>query len=724
MTKSVKEIIKDPLAAPLFLFVFAFALRIALVTTAKDFPLFQVPIMDMKYHDEWARTIIAGNFWGDEAFFRAPLYPYFLAFLYAISGGSITFARVFQAAVGAGSAAVCYFVGLEAFRKRRIAFLGSVLFAAIWTAIYFDVELLLVVLEVFFDLMAVLFLLKARDGKIVSFALAGLFVGLSAVARPNVLAFALAAWLIYLTAGQRIEKRKLIRGLVSFYAVIIAVILPVTIRNYVVGNDLILISSQGGLNLYIGNNPDSDGTTAVLPGTRADWWGGYYDAKTIAENATGHELKPSGVNNFYIKKSFDFFKNEPLKAGRLLLWKVYLFTNAVELGNNFDNNFLKEKLDLLRFDPVSLYVVLPFAFVGMAVSIGRFREYSPVYLFVFIYSATVVLFFVNDKFRMPIVPFLCLFAAAGFFWLWGKTASKDWKRLTPAILVLTALFIYCWIPPEGYSRDKNLAQAGATIGMLYQKLGRFEEAEKEMSAALEKDPYNPTALVFTGNLYLETDRKDDAAELYERALTINPNDVQALTNLGIYYTEKGDFDKAYDYFERSLDVNPKDAKTLYFLAKTLEADGRREEAVEKSRLSVQYEPNFKAGYVLLAELAEKSDDLNEAEKAYKALLEMNPEDPVGTLGLAQTLHKKGDFAKAEIYYVRYLDKYGPKATDVNIIKYNLACCLALQGKSDEALELLKEVIREDPARFKEYATEDPELESLRKRDDFKNLVGK
>jgi tetratricopeptide (TPR) repeat protein len=724
MAKSIKEIIKDPVAAPAFLFVFAFALRIALVATANDFPLFRIPIMDMKYHDEWARTIAAGNFWGDEVFFRAPLYPYSLAFLYAISDGSITFARVFQAAVGAGSAVVCYFVGLEAFKKRRIALLGSVLFAAMWTAVYFDVELLLVVLEVFFDLMAVLFLLKARDGKVLNFALAGLFVGLSAVTRPNVLAFALAAWLIYLITRPRIEKRKLIRGLVSFYVVIIAVILPVTIRNYIIGGDLVLISSQGGLNLYIGNNPESDGTTAILPGTRADWWGGYYDAKTIAENATGHELKPSGVNNFYIKKTFDFFKSEPLKAGRLLLWKGYLFTNGVELGNNFDNNFLKEKLDLLRFDPVSLYLVLPFAFVGMAVSIRRFREYSPVYLFVLVYSATVVLFFVNDKFRMPIVPFLCLFAASGFFWLWRKIASKDWKYLIPAVSVLAALFIYCWIPPRGYSSDKNLAQAGATVGMLYQKLGRFEEAEEEMSAALERDPYNPTALVFTGNLYLETNRKDEAAELYERALTIYPDDVQALTNLGIYYTEKGDFEKAYGYFERSLDVNPKDAKTLYFLAKTLEADGRRDEAVEKSRLSVQYEPNFKAGYVLLAELAEKSGDLNETENAYKALLEMNSDDPVGTLGLAQTLHKKGDFAEAEIYYERYLDKYGSTALDVNIIKYNLACCLAQQGKNDEALELLKEVIRQNPGRFKEYASEDAELESLRKREDFKSLVGK
>ena len=722
MSRTVYDIIKHPVTPPLVLFLLAFGLRLALIITARDFPLFQVPIMDMLYHDEWARAIAAGNFWGDEAFFRAPLYPYFLALLYAISGGSITFARVVQAVIGGGSAVVCYFVGLELFRNRKIAFTGAALLATIWTAVYFDIELLLIVLEVFLDLLAVLFLLRARDGRVRNFVLAGLFVGLSAITRPNILVFASFVWLIYIVAQPRLEKRKLIKGLVTFYIIVIAVITPVTARNYIVGDDLVLISSQGGLNLYIGNNPESDGSTAIVPGTRGSWWGGIYDATTLAEVEEGRDLKPSEIDGYYLRKAFAFFKDEPVKAVKLLLRKAYLFTNAVELGNNFDNNLLKLRLAILKFDPVGIYIVLPFAFLGIGVHIKDFRKYTPAYLFVVIYSATVVLFFVNDKFRMPVVPFFCLFAAAGFFWLIKKARLKEWKPFTIAFVILATLFVYCWIPPKGYSKDKNLAQAGATVGMLYQQLGRYDDAEKEISEALTRDPHNSTALVFMGNLYMETGREDEAATFYEKTLVIDPNDIKALTNLGIYYGEKSDYEKAYAYFERSLEVHPRDGKTLYFYSKALRAGGNRDEAIEKLNLAVAYEYNMKPGYVLLAELAEESGDLDEAERAYEALLDMNPKDPVGTLGLAQILHKKGDYAGAETYYRRYLDDYGSTVVDVDVIKYNLACCLALQGKRDEAIEILTGLVNEDPDRFKEYAANDPELTSLHNDSEFTNLI--
>ena len=39
----------------------------------------------------------------------------------------------------------------------------------------------------------------------------------------------------------------------------VLVIAPVTLRNYIVGHDVVLMTSNGGLNLYIGNNENADG---------------------------------------------------------------------------------------------------------------------------------------------------------------------------------------------------------------------------------------------------------------------------------------------------------------------------------------------------------------------------------------------------------------------------------------------------------------------------------
>jgi Flp pilus assembly protein TadD len=42
----------------------------------------------------------------------------------------------------------------------------------------------------------------------------------------------------------------------------------------------------------------------------------------------------------------------------------------------------------------------------------------------------------------------------------------------------------------------------AALGTVYQKLGRLEDAIKEYSAAIDRDPRNPVALVNRGELYL------------------------------------------------------------------------------------------------------------------------------------------------------------------------------------------------------------------------------
>ena len=51
-------------------------------------PLFLSPQMDALYHHEWALAIAAGREFIADAFFRAPLYPYFLGLLYKLFGAN------------------------------------------------------------------------------------------------------------------------------------------------------------------------------------------------------------------------------------------------------------------------------------------------------------------------------------------------------------------------------------------------------------------------------------------------------------------------------------------------------------------------------------------------------------------------------------------------------------------------------------------------------------
>ena len=62
-------------------------------------------------------------------------------------------------------------------------------------------------------------------------------------------------------------------------------------RNYAEGDDLVLISSQGGVNFFIGNSAKADGKSAVAPGTRPGLWAGYRDSIAWAKAAEGREEK-------------------------------------------------------------------------------------------------------------------------------------------------------------------------------------------------------------------------------------------------------------------------------------------------------------------------------------------------------------------------------------------------------------------------------------------------
>ena len=47
---------------------------------------------------------------------------------------------------------------------------------------------------------------------------------------------------------------------------LLVAIAPVTLRNYALGSDVVLISSNAGINFYLGNNPDYQRTVNIRPG--------------------------------------------------------------------------------------------------------------------------------------------------------------------------------------------------------------------------------------------------------------------------------------------------------------------------------------------------------------------------------------------------------------------------------------------------------------------------
>ncbi|HEY7728242.1 MAG TPA: glycosyltransferase family 39 protein, partial [Candidatus Eisenbacteria bacterium] len=386
--------------------------------------------MDPHYHDQWARAIAAGDLTFDGPFFRAPLYAYFLGAIYAAWGaltdggasavaGSIAAARFVQLLLGLGTAWFVMRIGKRTLGERA-GWIAGGLWGVYPIALRYEGDLLVEGLFIFLTMAALLQYLRCRSesGGWGWFG-AGLLFGLAVITRPNLLLF-----VVLLPALEWLARRRerLEPGAAAalgapgpavwarFALGLVLPILPVTAHNLIVGHDRVPIASQGGVNFWIGNNPRSDGFTAIVPGTRATWWGGHDDAVALAEEGAGRKLKPSEVSDYWFDQGWSFIRAQPAAALRLTLRKLFLFFWGAEISNNEHIYFLRHYSWPMRLTLWHWLVFFPFGILAPVALSGigaLWRRRAPgVTLlagYVAMYAASVIAFFVCARFRLPIV---------------------------------------------------------------------------------------------------------------------------------------------------------------------------------------------------------------------------------------------------------------------------------------------------------------------------------
>ena len=350
--------------------------------------------MDAGYHLAWARAVAGGEEFQDGPFFRAPLYPLTLAVMTWLPGDGTLGPRMVQALFGGLSTLLTFRIGARV-HGRGAGLIAALLVATSWVLIAFDAELLIPTLFVPLTLLALdRALAWGFDDRPGPALIAGLAFGVAAIARPNVLLFMPVAFLIAIVKG-RGWKGPL--GLTLGACLAVA---PVTIHNATEG-DPALVATQAGVNLWIGNNPASDGSAAIVPGTPDGWWEGYYGAIAQAEAAEGRELRPSEVSSHFTRRALGWALEEPGAWAAHMLWKTRLLLSNVELANNSDVEFTAVRtMPPLRFTPSRWDLLLGFGLMGLLLGVRKGqRGAGTLALYLGVYSVSIVLFFVSARMR-------------------------------------------------------------------------------------------------------------------------------------------------------------------------------------------------------------------------------------------------------------------------------------------------------------------------------------
>lgn len=615
---------------------FAFLLRLAWLWQARAIdPLFYVPQMDALFHHRWALAIAAGVEFMPGAFFRAPLYPHFLALLYRAFGPNLVLVRVVQAVLGALGCALAWLLIKRVLVGHRqagaVAFVAALAWAAWPLALWFDGELLIPALLTPLLLLVLVLFYRSIDTDR-HWWLPGLVLGAAALARPNALVIAVAfvGWLFF-----RYRRRAWSRA-GAFAAALVLVILPVTVRNARAG-DTVPIAWQGGTNFYIGNNPESDGRTAIVPGTRPDWWGGYNDVKRRAEQALGRTLRGSEIDRYWLGRGLRFWREQPAVALGRTGRKLLLLVSGYEIANNRDiyaarsRTFLRPFLFATPWLKFPFGLLLPLVLAGVWLLRRRAARLAPLYLFLGGYGLSFVPFFITARYRLPLVPVLLGLAAAGGLAL---VRSRGRELAVALVLIVVGLVLGnadlagTGRPVEAYHApladatglfetgradeaaavlDRALA-ADSSIELLVLRVSvelrrnRPAEAEAAARAAQARAPDHPSVLGVLGNVMARTGRSREAEAAYRRMLELDPASVAALLNLGNLALAERRLDEARERYRQALAVSPAHAPTLYHLGLVEYYAGRADEAHALWHRVLRLEPGHAGARRALAEL--------------------------------------------------------------------------------------------------------------------------
>lgn len=543
----------------------ALGLRLGYLNQMRASPLFDQPIMDEKYHDEWALAFAEGRTYFEGPYFRAPLYPWILGTIYWIFGHDFLIPRIVQAALGSLSCGLLYLIGRQVF-SRAVGAIAGFAAATYWVLIYFDGELLIPPLIVFLDLVLLgVLLAAAKRPSGWCYGLAGLILGVSALARPNILLFAPAV-VIWILWQHRREWRRASIFAIAFTVGCAAPILPVTARNHVAGRDFVLISSQGGVNFFIGNNARSDGRTAIVPGTPGGWWEGYHASIARAEAAEGRKLRPSEVSRYYFREAMKWIGAKPGEFLAHTWFKTRLFFSAWEISNDKGIYFWTQ-----MFVPMTRYLPLGFGVVGtlgLAGTVWSMRKGSatfPLWGFIVIYAASMIVFFATSRYRVPLLAPLMLLGAhfvvdvARSWWAGHRRVAL----VAAAVLVPAALLVN--IAPGGAKMFRNDSLDHVRLGNIYLREDKPGAAEAEYRAALTEVPTLLVAHFQLGFALERQGRSEEAVGAYRAALACKPKlsietpQLVARThyNLARVLTSQGRSDAARPHLEVAFKLEPK-----------------------------------------------------------------------------------------------------------------------------------------------------------------------
>ncbi|MFE0135021.1 tetratricopeptide repeat protein [Streptomyces sp. NPDC059037] len=232
----------------------------------------------------------------------------------------------------------------------------------------------------------------------------------------------------------------------------------------------------------------------------------------------------------------------------------------------------------------------------------------------------------------------------------------------------------------------------ALRGDAYRRLGRYEEAVRELSRALELDPANTEILVDRGMSRYGAGRGDEALVDLDRALDISPDYLWALRCRAHVRTSRQDHVQALADISRAVEVAPEWAPVAHERGDTLRQAGRAEASLADYDRALELDGEYAMAYVgrgaALSDLDRQDEALADLDRAIELA-------PANGFALAYRSMAHRALSQHDRAFVD-ADRANDLLPDNAGVLYQRGAALSHLGRYEEALTDLDRVLELDP----------------------------
>ena len=338
-----------------------------------------------------------------------PGYIVFLSGVFWLFGDNTTayiLIQIIQALLGSLICVLIYKIA-EVCLSTKVAFVSSLIASIYPSFIYSCTQISSFIFYCFINVFLFYLLIKFLKHKnnTILMGLGGT-LGLLCLFRAEMLLYIpfLIGWIFFNLEKDRIKKTLLL--IVSFFIVM----MPWTVRNYVIFHKIIPTSTLLGYNLWRGHNPNATGGAEC----------GEFPPQIIDKS---NRLKPDNYfeinnDNLFLNAAIKFMKDNP---GKDLLLGIKKFIIFWTYDQTYTPKIAQKSVGAAHIlYLIPWFIVLVFFIIGLFVNNIDRRIMMLFYIYFILSSLLGMAFFILPRYRMVIEPFVIIIAAQGIIFFYER----------------------------------------------------------------------------------------------------------------------------------------------------------------------------------------------------------------------------------------------------------------------------------------------------------------